>query len=121
MATDTQTLQRIADPAAIESPLAPDATHMARKAPQIVGLLKSLSHEGRLAILCHLAEAERTVTELERLLGLRQAAVSQQLARLRADGLVLARRNGKAIHYSLAEGPARQIIAELYRTCCAAH
>ncbi|RWR34279.1 transcriptional regulator [Sinirhodobacter populi] len=94
---------------------------MARKAPQIVGLLKSLSHEGRLAILCHLAEAERTVTELERLLGLRQAAVSQQLARLRADGLVLARRNGKAIHYSLAEGPARQIIAELYRTCCAAH
>ncbi|WP_449295452.1 ArsR/SmtB family transcription factor [Paenirhodobacter populi] len=101
----------------IESPL--DVAHMARNAPQIVALLKALSHEGRLAILCHLAEAERSVTELERLLGLRQAAVSQQLARLRADGLVRARRDGKAIHYSLAEGPARRLIAELYRTCCA--
>ncbi len=43
--------------------------------------LKALGHEGRLMILCHLASGECSVTELERLLSQRQAAVSQQLAR----------------------------------------
>ena len=52
-------------------------------------------------ILCHLAEGEKSVTELEGLLGQRQAAVSQQLARLRMEGLVRTRREGKAIIYAL--------------------
>jgi DNA-binding transcriptional ArsR family regulator len=66
-------------------------------------LLKALSHEGRLMILCHLAAGEKSVGELERLIGQRQAAVSQQLARLRLEGLVSTRRDGKAIHYALRD------------------
>ncbi|WP_135449144.1 ArsR/SmtB family transcription factor [Tabrizicola caldifontis] len=65
--------------------------------------LKALSHEGRLMILCHLASGERSVTELEQLLGARPAAVSQQLARLRLEGLVTTRRDGKTIYYSIQD------------------
>ncbi len=63
--------------------------------------LKAIAHEGRLSILCRLAEGEASVSDLEELLNARQAAVSQQLARLRQEGLVNTRRQGKAIYYSL--------------------
>jgi DNA-binding transcriptional ArsR family regulator len=79
------------------------AVWMAGRAERVAGFLKALSHEGRLMILCHLADGERSVTELEGLLGQRQAAVSQQLARLRLEGLVSTRREGKAIIYTLAD------------------
>ena len=73
------------------------------RAEMAAGFLKALSHEGRLMILCHLTEGEKSVTELEGLLGQRQAAVSQQLARLRLEGLVATRREGKAIFYRVAD------------------
>lgn len=76
---------------------------MEGRAELIATFLKAFSHEGRLMILCHLADGERSVTELERLLGQRQAAVSQQLARLRHEGLVSTRRDGKAIFYALQD------------------
>ncbi len=82
--------------------------------------LKALGHEGRLMILCHLAGGEKSVTELERLLDARQASVSQQLARLRLEGLVSYRREGKTIYYSLASGKARQTIELLYQMFCTA-
>lgn len=73
------------------------------RAAEAAAFLKALSHEGRLMILCHLAARERSVTELEELLGARQAAVSQQLARLRLEGLVTTRRDGKAIIYAIRD------------------
>jgi ArsR family transcriptional regulator, virulence genes transcriptional regulator len=87
----------------------------ARKASDF---LKAISHETRLLILCLLIDGEKTVNELEEILNLRQAAVSQQLARLRADGLVEARRNGKSVHYSLARSDVVEVISVLYRTFC---
>jgi DNA-binding transcriptional ArsR family regulator len=80
--------------------------------------LKALAHESRLMILCLLAEGERSVSELEQLLSLRQPTVSQQLARLRADGLVSTRREGKIIYYSLASEEARAIIGAIYDAFC---
>lgn len=80
--------------------------------------LKALSHEGRLMILCHLNSGEKSVTELEQLLALRQAAVSQQLARLRSDGLVSTRREGKAIFYAIHDPKVRQTIALVYEMFC---
>ena len=79
-------------------------------APEAAAFLKALSPEGRLMILCHLAKGERSVTELERLLGSRQAAVSQQLARLRLEGLVSTRREGKAIYYTIQDPKVMQTI-----------
>lgn len=87
----------------------------ARKASEF---LKALSHEARLVILCLLVEGEKSVTEIEQLLSLRQPAVSQQLARLRADKLVETRRDGKSIYYSLARPEVRDIIMALHAAFC---
>ena len=76
---------------------------MTDHAEPAAALMKALSHEGRLLILCHLAEGEKSVSELEALVGQRQAAVSQQLARLRLEGLVTTRRAGKAIYYAIRD------------------
>lgn len=91
---------------------------MAARANEAAAFLKALSHEGRLMILCHLSSGEKSVTELEERLGARQAAVSQQLARLRAEGLVRARRDGKVIHYSIRDPRAGAIMALVYELFC---
>jgi DNA-binding transcriptional ArsR family regulator len=80
--------------------------------------LKALSNENRLLLLYLLAEGEKSVSELEALLGLRQPAVSQQLARLRADDLVGYRRKGKAIYYSLNSEPAERVMNLLQEIFC---
>jgi len=80
--------------------------------------LKALSHEGRMVILCHLVTGEKSVTELEELLSARQAAVSQQLSRLRLEGLVVPRRDGKAIYYRLADDRPKKLLETVYELFC---
>jgi DNA-binding transcriptional ArsR family regulator len=80
--------------------------------------LKAMSHEARLAILCLLLEGEKTVGNIEELLALRQSAVSQQLARLRADDLVKVRRAGKSVYYSVARPEVIEVMSALYRAFC---
>ncbi|WP_428643781.1 ArsR/SmtB family transcription factor [Roseibium sp.] len=87
----------------------------ARKASD---LLKALSHEVRLVILCLLSEGEKSVSELEEILTMPQAAVSQQLARLRLEGLVQSRRDGRMIYYSLMNDEVSSIISSLYGLFC---
>jgi len=82
-------------------------------------MLKAISHESRLMILCHLVAGEKSVSELEALLSIRQAAVSQQLARLRLEGLVETRRDGKNILYCLADRRAKRLLELLYELYCA--
>ncbi|MEL6577380.1 MAG: metalloregulator ArsR/SmtB family transcription factor [Pseudomonadota bacterium] len=96
-----------------------EMTRMMDNARRATEFLKALAHEGRLMILCHLASKERSVTELEQLLSQRQAAVSQQLARLRLEGLVDTRREGKTIYYRLADGRAEKMIGIVYEMFCA--
>jgi len=91
---------------------------MLDKATEAANFLKALAHEGRLMILCHLSTGEKSVTELEQKLGVRQAAVSQQLARLRLEGLVAARRDGKTIYYTLADPKSRRVIEVMYDMFC---
>ncbi len=81
--------------------------------------MKAMANERRLTILCHLAGGERSVGALEALLDLSQSALSQHLARLRADRLVLTRREGQTIHYRLAGGEASAIMATLHAIYCA--
>lgn len=92
---------------------------MAENAKSAAGYLKTLAHEGRLMILCHLGSGEKSVGELEALLDSRQAAVSQMLARLREENLVATRRDGKTIYYSLSDPNTAEVIALLYRQFCA--
>jgi DNA-binding transcriptional ArsR family regulator len=95
-----------------------DIEMMIANAQQASEFLKALSHEARLIILCLLVEGEKSVTEIEQMLSLRQPAVSQQLARLRADDLVETRRDGKNIYYSLARPEVREIIGALHAAFC---
>ena len=89
----------------------------ARKASD---LLKALSHETRLLILCLLSEGEKSVSELEEIMAMPQAAVSQQLARLRLDRLVNTRRDGRMVYYSLAGDEVGSVVSVLYDLFCKA-
>lgn len=92
---------------------------MASNAVNAAAYLKTLAHEGRLMILCHLGSGEKSVGELEQLLGIRQAAVSQMLARLRDEKLVRTRREGKTIYYSLNDANTERMIMLLHDMFCA--
>jgi len=88
------------------------------KAEEATAFLKTLANENRLMVLCHLAQGEKTVTELENLLRIRQPNLSQQLARLRAEGLVTTRRDAKSIYYSLNSAEVALVVQLLYRLFC---
>ncbi|MBU2993128.1 metalloregulator ArsR/SmtB family transcription factor [Octadecabacter sp. 1_MG-2023] len=91
---------------------------MLNNATTATNFLKAIGHEGRLMILCHLVTGEKSVTELEDLISARQAAVSQQLGRLRLEGLVTPRRDGKTIYYSLTDDRCKRIISVVYDLFC---
>ena len=93
-------------------------TEMKQNAKDAAAFLKTVAHEGRLMTLCHLGSGEKSVGALEALLQMRQAAVSQILARLREEGRVKTRREGKTIYYSLADDKTRELIDLLYRQFC---
>jgi DNA-binding transcriptional ArsR family regulator len=114
----TATLPRQTTAPRIKPPVGLDIDMMLENAQQASEFLKALSHEVRLLILCFLIDGEKSVGEIERMLKLRQPAVSQQLARLRADGLVETRRDGKNIFYSLARSEVRDIIGALHEAFC---
>lgn len=97
---------------------AADAASLMQRAGEASDFLKVFAHQSRLLLLCLLCEQERTVSELEALLGLSQPTVSQQLARLRAEGLVATRRQGKSIIYSLASADARRVVGVIHDIFC---
>ncbi|MCC6008701.1 MAG: helix-turn-helix transcriptional regulator [Rhodobacteraceae bacterium] len=91
---------------------------MAASAEEAAALMKTLSNPGRLMILCLLVEGEKSVAELEQHLRTKQPNVSQQLARMRLEGHVQARRDGRHIFYSLADDRVREIITALHGAFC---
>ncbi len=84
-------------------------------ARQASSQLKAMAHETRLAILFHLYNGDKSVNQLEKLLKLRQPAVSQQLARLRSDHMVSTTRQGKQVYYSLTSQHAFIIVELMQR------
>ena len=97
---------------------APPAADMQDYAADAAGLMKALGNESRLMILCVLAEGERSVSDLNTIVPLSQSALSQQLARLRQQGLVKTRRESQTIYYSLEHGPADRVITLLHDIYC---
>jgi DNA-binding transcriptional ArsR family regulator len=85
---------------------------------QAAGLLKALSNEKRLLIMCALSKGERSVGELEEIVGLSQSALSQHLARLRRDGLVKTRREAQTIFYSSHDTATKKILECLKEIYC---
>ena len=97
-----------------------DLQSMRPHAKDAAGLMKALGNETRLVILCTLAEGEHSVGELNEMIPLSQSALSQQLARLRREGLVNTRRESQTIYYSLSPGPADRVIHVLHDIYCTA-
>ncbi|MDB5848079.1 MAG: transcriptional regulator [Rhodoferax sp.] len=95
-----------------------DPARLRAGAARAVAVLKALAHDARLLLLCQLSQGEYSVGELEVLLDIRQPSLSQQLGVLRSEGLVETRRDGKNIHYRVADPAAVELLALLYRLYC---
>ncbi|QMU60021.1 MAG: metalloregulator ArsR/SmtB family transcription factor [Boseongicola sp.] len=91
---------------------------MADAASEAAVHMRALSNPSRLLLLCQLVEGEESVGELELALNLGQAYVSQQLARLRSEGLVSAERDGRTVRYSLADSRVVPVLMVLYEQFC---
>ncbi len=96
-----------------------DRLRLQHAADKALTLLKVLGNRDRLMLLCHLAEGERNVGDLENTLGILQPTLSQQLGVLRREGMVITRREGKQIFYRIASAEALAIIETLYELFCA--
>lgn len=88
-------------------------------AESAAALMRSLSHPQRLLVLCALVDGEKSVARLREELEIEQVPMSQQLMRLRSDGLVEARRDGTTVHYSIARPEILTIIGALHAAFCA--
>jgi DNA-binding transcriptional ArsR family regulator len=95
-----------------------DRSELEQNARKASALLKAMANERRLLILCHLAQGEKSVSELEKLIGLSQSALSQHLARLRRDRLVSTRRAAQTIFYALSGREAGAVMETLYSLYC---
>ncbi len=96
------------------------AAAMEQHADAASRILKAMANPSRLQILCLLAEGELSVGAINDCIPLSQSALSQHLGILRSDGLVATRREAQAIHYSVAPGPALDLIRVLHDHFCAA-
>lgn len=101
----------------VDTPLNAEALRDA--ADRACRLLKTLSNPDRLVLLCHLAEGEKRVGELEALAGVPQPTLSQQLGVLREEGLVRTRRDGKHIYYRFDDPQPLAVMKTLYQQFCA--
>ncbi|WP_119153377.1 ArsR/SmtB family transcription factor [Caldimonas tepidiphila] len=95
-----------------------DPQRLRGAAAQAAATLRLLANEDRLLLLCQLSQGECSVGELEEQLGIRQPTLSQQLGVLRNEGVVATRREGKYVHYRIADPALLEILAVLYRLYC---
>ncbi|MBN9581459.1 MAG: winged helix-turn-helix transcriptional regulator [Afipia sp.] len=88
-------------------------------AESAAALMRSLSHPQRLLVLCALVDGEKSVADLRHQLDIDQVPMSQQLMRLRSDGLVEARRDGTTVYYSIVRPEILTIVSALHDAFCA--
>ncbi|WP_241972335.1 ArsR/SmtB family transcription factor [Aliidiomarina soli] len=97
-----------------------DMAQIEEKSGEAATLLKLLSNQHRLLILCHLVEGELCVSELEERLSISQSSLSQHLARLREQGIVEFRKESTTVYYHLADAKAQKVLETLYELFCGA-
>lgn len=96
-----------------------DFERFVAQASEAASVLKSLGHEGRLRLLCYLAEAgEVSAGELTARVGLSQSALSQHLAKLRAEGLVTTRKQSQSVFYRISEPKILDLLHALHAIYC---
>lgn len=95
-----------------------DQDAMLAQAGPVTDLLKAMSHESRLLILCLLLDGEKSVSEIEETINLAQATVSQHLARLRLKNIIESRRDGRQIYYRLIDAKVATLMDTLHKLYC---
>lgn len=100
-------------------PLSSEVVDLKAHVEEASGFLKKMANPDRLMVCCALVETERSVRDLEELLGIRQPGLSQQLAELREAGLIASRKSGKQVFYRLADPRVAAFIHTLHRLFCA--
>jgi DNA-binding transcriptional ArsR family regulator len=95
-----------------------ELTELHDNAAHAVELLKAMANEWRLMILCQLSEGEKTVSELQAILGLSQSALSQHLAVLRRERIVRSRKEAQSVSYSLSGDDATKVMQTLHEVFC---
>ena len=95
-----------------------ESRSLEQNARHAAGLLKAMSNPSRLVILCQLAQGERSVGELERIVGLSQSGISQHLAMLRRESVVTSRRVRQTVLYSLGNAEVAALMATLHEIFC---
>lgn len=88
------------------------------QAGEVSNMLKQLANQDRLLILCQLAQQEYNVSQIEQLTGIAQPTLSQQLTILRRAKLVITRREGKQIFYSIEDERLMNLLQTLYQLYC---
>ncbi|USJ27377.1 ArsR/SmtB family transcription factor [Ensifer adhaerens] len=91
---------------------------LAAKAPEAAEFMRHFSNANRLMLLCYIAQREAAVSDIQEELGIKQPALSQQLAELRQAGLVKTRRQSRQVFYSIADGRAEAVMKMLFRLFC---
>lgn len=95
-----------------------DPRQMAKAAQKASDLMKTLGHKDRLMVLCHLSSGEKSVGELAGLLDIPQSPLSQHLARMRKESLVVTRRDAQTIYYSIASKEAASFVELMHELYC---
>lgn len=95
-----------------------DPRQMAKAAQKASDLMKTLGHKDRLMVLCHLSSGEKSVGELAGLLDIPQSPLSQHLARMRKENLVVTRREAQTIYYSIASDEAASFVELMHELYC---
>ncbi len=95
-----------------------DFSPLERDAEETCVILRAVGNPHRLTILCRLSKREHSVGELEAATGLSQSALSQHLARLRRDNLVLTRREAQTIYYALENTKVETLLHALSSALC---
>ncbi len=96
-----------------------DLRQLERQAETVAKTLGAMANANRLLILCHLADGEKTVSQIVEAVAVTQSVASQHLAKMRLLNLVKTRRNGKQIYYSIASDAVMTIMQTLYAVYCA--
>lgn len=97
---------------------AADLVDMKGRVPEVADLLRFMATPSRLLLLCQLSQGESTVGGLEEATGIRQPALSQQLAELRQRDLVTTRRESRSIFYRMADPRVAALLTAMHEIFC---
>lgn len=77
---------------------------------QAAEMIRALGHPVRLRIVEALERGECCVSDLQDALDAPQAIISQQLAKMRAAGIVTCRRDGSNVRYAIADARVLRVL-----------